>query len=108
MFFCLNHFAKNENIKRARCFSFRHYRTHLSCFSFSMTANTVAVIGAGASGLIVAKILIQDGFDVTIFDREKHLGGIWSPDQAYLDLQTQISAGFMEYSDLPNTEGIYS
>ena len=70
-----------------------------------MTSKTVAIIGAGASGLLAAKILIQDGFDVTIFDREKHVGGIWSPDQAYLDLRTQIVAGFMEFSDLPNTGG---
>ncbi len=47
-----------------------------------MTSKTVAIIGAGASGLVTAKALIQDGFDVTIFDRENHLGGIWSPDQA--------------------------
>ena len=70
-----------------------------------MTAKTVAVIGAGASGLINARILMQDGFDVTLLDREKCLGGIWSPNQAYLDLKTQIIGGFMKFSDLSNTEG---
>ncbi len=72
-----------------------------------MSAKTVAVIGAGASGLVAAKVLMKDGFDVTILEREKHLGGIWSPDQGYVDLRTQIVSGFMEYSDLPDTEGIY-
>jgi cation diffusion facilitator CzcD-associated flavoprotein CzcO len=70
-----------------------------------MTAKTVAVIGAGASGLIAARVLLKDGFNVAIFDREKHVGGIWSPDRAYVDLHTQTVAGFMEYSDLPDTEG---
>ncbi len=49
----------------------------------------VAIIGADASGLVAAKVLMKDSFDVTIFEREKHLGGIWSPDQGYVDLQSQ-------------------
>jgi dimethylaniline monooxygenase (N-oxide forming) len=70
-----------------------------------MTARTVAIIGAGASGLAAAKVLLEDGFDVTIFDRQKKVGGIWSPDWAYADLHTQLVAGFMEFSNLLDHEG---
>ena len=40
--------------------------------------STVAIIGAGDSSLICAKTLLDDRFDVTIFERGKELGGIWS------------------------------
>jgi len=51
-------------------------------------AKTIAVIGAGSSGIVTAKVLIDNGFDVILFDREKQIGGIWSPNGAYIDLQT--------------------
>ena len=70
-----------------------------------MTLKTVAIIGAGASGLAVAKVLLEDGFDITLFERHQTLGGVWSPDVAYVNLKTQIVAHFMEYSNLPDTEG---
>jgi thioredoxin reductase len=37
----------------------------------------IAVIGAGASGLITAQRLKQDGFDVKVFERANHVGGVW-------------------------------
>ena len=70
-----------------------------------MSGKTVAVVGAGPSGLVAAKVLMEDGFNVTLFDRHKELGGIWSADWAYASLRTQIVRGFMEFSDLPDTEG---
>jgi cation diffusion facilitator CzcD-associated flavoprotein CzcO len=70
-----------------------------------MTAKTVAIVGAGSAGLVAAKVLMEDGFNVTLFERQKHIGGIWSPDWAYADLKTQTVAGFMEFSDLHDTEG---
>jgi len=70
-----------------------------------MTPKTVAIVGAGASGLAIAKVLLEDGFDITVFDRQKTIGGIWSPDWAYADLKTQITAHFLEYSNLSDTEG---
>ncbi|CAF0799316.1 unnamed protein product [Adineta ricciae] len=69
-----------------------------------MTRRSVAIIGAGPSGLVAGKVLVEDGFDVTIFDRQKTLGGIWSPDGAYANLCSQQLAGFMEFSDLPDLE----
>ena len=38
---------------------------------------TVAVIGAGAAGLITADIMRKDGFDVTIFEKRTVIGGVW-------------------------------
>jgi dimethylaniline monooxygenase (N-oxide forming) len=70
-----------------------------------MVGKTVAIVGAGFSGLAAGKVLLQDGFDVTIFDRQKALGGIWSPDWAYVDLHTQAVPGLMEFSNLPDTRG---
>lgn len=37
----------------------------------------IAVIGAGPSGITAAKNLLDKGFDVTIFDRGREVGGNW-------------------------------
>jgi len=70
-----------------------------------MALKTAAIIAAGASGLVAAKVLLENGFDVTLFERHKTLGGVWSPDGAYVNLKTQIVAHFLEYSNLPDIEG---
>ncbi|CAF1455742.1 unnamed protein product, partial [Adineta steineri] len=69
-----------------------------------MTRKSVAIIGAGVSGLAAGKVLLEDRFDITIFDRHKTLGGIWSPDWAYVHLHTQTIANLMEFSSLHDTE----
>lgn len=38
---------------------------------------SIAVIGAGAAGLICAKELIQAGFEVSIFEKSDCVGGLW-------------------------------
>lgn len=38
----------------------------------------VCVIGAGASGLLAVKNLIEHGFDVDCYERETGVGGIWN------------------------------
>ncbi|CAI4215535.1 unnamed protein product [Parascedosporium putredinis] len=38
---------------------------------------TVAVIGLGAFGLVATKNLVEEGFDVTAFDRNPYIGGLW-------------------------------
>ena len=58
---------------------------------------TVAIEGAGLSGLIAAKVLLVDGFDVTVFDKNATLGGIWSFEGSYYDLHTQQPGGTMEF-----------
>src|SRR6185437_1307452 len=36
-----------------------------------------AVIGAGASGLVTAKLLIESGVDTTVYEAGSHVGGLW-------------------------------
>jgi dimethylaniline monooxygenase (N-oxide forming) len=66
---------------------------------------SVGIVGAGASGLVCAKVLLDDGFDVTLFDRQRELGGIWCAEFAYADLHTQQPGGTIEFSDLLDGEG---
>ena len=45
---------------------------------------SVAVIGAGAAGLVSAHILVQDGFKrVQIITRDGAVGGVWSEERVY-------------------------
>ncbi|CAF1387546.1 unnamed protein product, partial [Didymodactylos carnosus] len=61
---------------------------------------SVVIIGAGAAGLVAAKVLLDDNFIVTLFDRQNDIGGIWSKQYAYYDLHDQSSGGTLEFSDL--------
>ncbi|CAF1056875.1 unnamed protein product [Adineta steineri] len=65
----------------------------------------LVIIGAGAAGLAAAKVLLQDGFDVAIFEKHSTLSGIWSYEGSYYNLHTQQPGGTMEFSDLYDGEG---
>ena len=65
---------------------------------------TVAVIGAGISGLVTARTLLSDGFDVTILERRRHIGGVWEPDVTYPGLTTQTTKDQYAISDHPMPE----
>lgn len=39
--------------------------------------STVAVVGAGPAGLVALKNLLEEGFDVTGFDKSPYVGGLW-------------------------------
>ena len=41
------------------------------------TGRRIAVIGAGAAGLCVAKHLLSRGHRVTVFEHGSHVGGLW-------------------------------
>ena len=45
-------------------------------------SKTVGIIGAGSGGLVCAKVLLDDGFDVTLFERQRELGGVWTKEFA--------------------------
>lgn len=47
--------------------------------SYHNMLETVAVIGAGASGLVAARQLINAGLRPTIFEIAKNVGGAWTP-----------------------------
>ncbi|MEL6343795.1 MAG: FAD-dependent oxidoreductase [Myxococcota bacterium] len=45
--------------------------------SRSHTIRRVAVIGAGVAGLTTARALLREGFEVTVFEKTAHIGGVW-------------------------------
>lgn len=47
---------------------------------------SVAVIGAGISGILATKYLVQEGLEVTVFERNEQAGGIWLVDGPFMRL----------------------
>ena len=39
--------------------------------------NSVAIVGAGALGLVATKNLIEEGFEVITFEKTAYVGGLW-------------------------------
>lgn len=39
---------------------------------------SIAVIGAGVSGIGSARVFIEKGYDVTVYEATDKLGGIWA------------------------------
>ncbi len=48
----------------------------------SNSGRNVAVIGAGAAGLVTAHELLRAGHAVTLFEQSNHVGGLWVYDEA--------------------------
>ncbi len=61
----------------------------------------VCVIGAGVAGLVSAKVLKHDGFDVTVFEKDSTIGGVWSRSRAYPGLRTNNPRETYAFSDFP-------
>lgn len=53
------------------------------------TGRRVAVVGAGVSGVVTARVLAAVGFDVTVFEKADDVGGVWSATRAYPGVATQ-------------------
>jgi dimethylaniline monooxygenase (N-oxide forming) len=62
---------------------------------------SVGIIGAGLSGLVTAKTCLEYGFDITVFEKDKTLGGVWSPSRRYPGLSTQNTKDTYFFSDFP-------
>jgi len=66
---------------------------------------TVCVIGAGASGLVAIKNLVEYGFDVDCFERETGVAGAWNwrHDRSPIYSSTHLvsSKPFTQYPDFP-------
>jgi cation diffusion facilitator CzcD-associated flavoprotein CzcO len=71
----------------------------------SLPARTVAVIGAGASGLCTAKHFLEAGLDVTIFEIGTQVGGLWcymndnGRSSAYRTLHINTAKNMTNFSD---------
>jgi dimethylaniline monooxygenase (N-oxide forming) len=72
-----------------------------------MKTPTVCIIGAGASGIAVAKTLHQNGIDFDCFERGSGIGGNWRYNNdnglssAYRSLHINTNRMVMAYSDYP-------
>lgn len=63
--------------------------------------NRVCVVGAGIAGLVTAKVMQEDGFDVTLFERSGDIGGVWNPTRVYPGLKANNSRLTYAFSDFP-------
>jgi Flavin-binding monooxygenase-like len=61
----------------------------------------VGIIGAGVAGLVTAKVLIQAGHEVAIYDKAPDVGGVWSRTRRYPGLTTQSPKAQYSLSDFP-------
>ncbi len=73
--------------------------------SLSKTTKNVCVIGAGASGLIATKELLDEGHQVSCFEKYSKLGGVFNYSDfkggVYDSTQLTVSNYFMAYSCFP-------
>lgn len=60
----------------------------------------IAIIGAGFSGLVNARVQREFGNDVTVFDKVSDVGGVWSKSRRYPGLRTQNDKGSYALSEL--------
>jgi dimethylaniline monooxygenase (N-oxide forming) len=73
----------------------------------------VAIIGAGAAGLITAKVMLQAGLrDLTVFETGSDLGGLWNygndsgSSVAYRTLHINTDTEITQLSDFPFAKGV--
>jgi cation diffusion facilitator CzcD-associated flavoprotein CzcO len=60
----------------------------------------IAIIGAGFSGLVNARVHREFGHDVTVFEKAPDVGGVWSSSRRYPGLRTQNDKGSYALSEL--------
>ena len=68
----------------------------------------ICVIGAGPAGIITAKLCIEAGYEVKVYEQEAAAGGVWlySPDTnrhsaMYETLRTNIPKQIMAFPGIP-------
>ena len=61
----------------------------------------IGIIGAGVAGLTTAKVLLQAGHEVVVYDRVDDVGGVWSASRRYPGLTTQSPRVQYSFSDFP-------
>ena len=71
-----------------------------------MAKKRVVVVGAGPSGLVALKEMLEAGHEATCIERSHVIGGVFSTlkESAYDSLYLTISNVFMAYSDFPCRE----
>ena len=64
------------------------------------SVKTLAIIGAGAAGLVTAKTLLARGYSCTVFERSQALGGVWAA--GYSNFGLQVQRELYEFPDFPH------
>jgi dimethylaniline monooxygenase (N-oxide forming) len=66
-------------------------------------SRTVAIIGAGISGLSAAKAALEEGLKPTVFDAADVAGGLWRPGSGFIwdSMRTNLSKWTCMLSDFP-------
>lgn len=73
--------------------------------SFAMAQKSVMVLGAGLSGLCAAKRALEKDFQVTVYEKDDQMGGLWYVNDdlnrtcVYEGLKTNQPKPILEYSD---------
>ncbi len=68
---------------------------------------SIGIIGAGASGLTSAKHMMEEGWDVTLYEIGSHVGGMWvyqndnNRSSAYRTLHINTARDLTSFSDYP-------
>ncbi|HEX8696934.1 MAG TPA: NAD(P)/FAD-dependent oxidoreductase [Longimicrobium sp.] len=65
----------------------------------------IGIIGAGISGLVTAKTFLEDGHDVTVFEKDDEVGGVWTRSRRYPGVTTQNPRDTYAFSDFPMPAG---
>jgi len=71
----------------------------------------VAVLGAGAAGLVTGRLLRDAGFDVRILEKTSTVGGVWKyrpNDVMYKSLTTNLPKEIMAFHDTPFDPTLHS
>lgn len=65
--------------------------------------NTVAILGAGPSGLVAAKYALEQGLEPLILEKNSEIGGVWNPSTGFTwnTMSTNLSKYTCSFSDLP-------
>jgi cation diffusion facilitator CzcD-associated flavoprotein CzcO len=61
----------------------------------------IGIVGTGFAGLSAAKVLKAFGHQVTVFEKEADVGGVWSRSRRYPGLTTQNVRSTYAFSDYP-------
>lgn len=62
----------------------------------------VAIIGAGPAGLVSAKECLEQGLDVTVFEKSERIGGLWNAGAGvWPDMRTNLSKDTCAFPDFP-------
>jgi cation diffusion facilitator CzcD-associated flavoprotein CzcO len=67
------------------------------------TVRTVGIIGGGVSGIVTARILLEEGIDCNLFECTSQLGGVWA--ENYVGFGIQVPSALYEFPDEPLPEG---